>query len=108
MLGCRALWRAARDPISALRVAACTQIHNDVASWRPFIYLIAALVILEAANVTDLVASADLARNAVWALAGFFGIGVAMNAISRSMKERRMALVALPLSALSVIVALGV
>ena len=72
-----------------------------------FIYLVAALVILEAANVTDLVASADLARNAVWALAGFFGIGVVMNAVSRSTKERRMALVALPLSALCVIVALG-
>ena len=36
-----------------------------------FIYLVAALVILEAANVTDLVVSTDLARNAVWALAGF-------------------------------------
>jgi ABC-type proline/glycine betaine transport system permease subunit len=72
-----------------------------------FIYLVAALIILEAADVTDLVASADLARNAVWALAGFFGIGVVMNAISRSTKERRMTLVALPLSALSVIVALG-
>ncbi len=72
-----------------------------------FVYLVAGLIILEAANITDLVASVDLARNAVWPLAGFFGIGVVMNAISRSTKERRMALVALPLSALSVIVALG-
>jgi hypothetical protein len=71
-----------------------------------FIYLAAALIILEAADITDLVTSADLARNAVWALAGFFGIGVVMNAISRSEKERRMALVALSLSALCAIVAL--
>lgn len=72
-----------------------------------FIYLVAALIILEAANVSDLVASADLARNVVWALAGFFGIGVVMNAISRSVKERRMAFVALSLSALCAVVALG-
>lgn len=71
-----------------------------------FIYVVAALIILEAADVTDLVASTDLARNAVWALAGLFAIGVGMNAISRSTKERGMALVALPLSALCVIVAL--
>ena len=71
-----------------------------------FIYVLAAVTILEAANVTDLVAS-DLPRVAVWVLAGFFGIGVLMNAISRSERGRRMAFVALSLSALSVIVALG-
>jgi len=71
------------------------------------IYVVAALIILEAAAVTDLVASTDLPRTAVWALAAFFGLGVVMNAISRSTKERRMALVALALSALCVAVALG-
>jgi hypothetical protein len=71
-----------------------------------FIYVFTALIILEAANVTNLVAS-ELPRVAVWVLAGFFAIGVVMNAVSRSKKERRMALVALALSALSVIVALG-
>ena len=70
------------------------------------IYLLAALIILEAANVTDFVAS-ELPRVAVWVLAGFFAIGVVMNAISRSKKERRMAFVALSLSALCAIVALG-
>lgn len=54
-----------------------------------------------------LVASADLARNVVWALTGFFGIGIVMNAISRSVKERRMAFVALSLSGLCAVVALG-
>jgi cytochrome bd-type quinol oxidase subunit 2 len=71
------------------------------------IYLLAAMIILEAANVIDLVAS-DLPRVAVSVLAGFFGIGVVMNAISRSAKERRMAFVALALSVLCAIVALGV
>ena len=70
------------------------------------IYALTALIILEAANVTDLVAS-DVPSVAVWVLAAFFGIGVVMNAISRSRKERRMAFVALSLSALCVLVALG-
>ena len=71
------------------------------------IYGLAALTILEAANVTDLVASAELPRTAVWALAALFGLGIVMNAISRSTKERRMALVAFSLSVLCVAVALG-
>jgi hypothetical protein len=72
-----------------------------------FIYVLAAAIILEAADLIDLVASTDLPRNAAWALAGFFALGIGMNAISRSTKERRMALVALLLSALCVVVALG-
>jgi hypothetical protein len=68
---------------------------------------IAALIIFEAASVADLVASAEQRRNAVWALAAFFGRGVVMNTLSRSKKERRMAIVAAPLSVLWVTVALG-
>ena len=71
-----------------------------------FVYVFAALIILEAADVTDFVAS-ELPRAAVWVLAAFFAIGVVMNAISQSKKERRMAFVALSLSALCAIVALG-
>ena len=71
-----------------------------------FIYLAIAMGILEAASVIDLVAS-EFPRVAVWVLAAFFGIGVVMNAISRSEKERRMAFVAAALSALCAIVALG-
>ena len=73
-----------------------------------FVYVLAALVILEAASVIDLVASAEFPRTAVWVLAGFFAIGVAMNAVSRSRTERPMALVALSLSGLCVVVALGI
>jgi cytochrome bd-type quinol oxidase subunit 2 len=71
-----------------------------------FIYLALAMGILEAAGVIDLDAS-EVPRVAVWILAAFFGIGVLMNAISRSEKERRMAFVAAALSALCAIVALG-
>jgi hypothetical protein len=71
------------------------------------VYVLAAVTILEAAGVTDLVASAELPRSAVWVLAGLFGVGTVMNAVSRSTKERRMAAVALVLAALSVIVARG-
>lgn len=72
-----------------------------------FIYALAALVLLEAARVIDLVESADGPRTAAWVLAALFGIGTLMNAVSRSRKERRMAVVAVVLCALSVVVALG-
>ena len=71
------------------------------------VYVLSAATILEAAGVTDLVASTELPRNVVWVLAGLFAIGTVMNAISRSTKERRMAAVALALAILSVIVARG-
>ena len=71
-----------------------------------FIYSLAAVTILDAANVVDLITS-DITRVAVTILAVFFGIGVVMNAISRSEKERRMAFVALALSVLCGVVALG-
>jgi hypothetical protein len=71
------------------------------------VYVVAAITILEAAGVTDLVASSELPRNAVWVLAGLFAIGTVMNAVSRSTKERRMSAVALVLAGLSVIVARG-
>ena len=71
------------------------------------VYVVAAVTILEAAGVSDFIASTDLPRNAVWVLGGLFGIGTVMNAVSRSTKERRMAAVALVLAILSVIVARG-
>ncbi len=71
------------------------------------VYVLAAVTILEAAGVTDLIASAELPRNIVWVLAGLFIIGTVMNAVSRSSKERRMSAVALVLAALSIIVARG-
>lgn len=70
------------------------------------VYVLAALVILEAAGLIDIAASVEIPRTVTWALAAFFALGVVLNAISRSRKERVMALVALVLSGLCVIVAL--
>lgn len=67
------------------------------------IYVFTGAIILDAAGVADLVPFDS--RVAVWVLAGLFAIGVVMNAISRSTKERRMALVAAALSVLCVVVA---
>jgi hypothetical protein len=72
-----------------------------------FVYLLAILVILEHARLIDLVVNEDIPRVATSVLAALFGLGVVMNAVSRSKSERSMALVALVLSALSSAVALG-
>ena len=67
------------------------------------IYVFTGAIILDAARLADLVPFDS--RVAVWVLAGLFAMGVAMNAISRSTKERRMAVVALVLSVLCAMVA---
>ena len=94
------------DGAVAVLIRSCRARSGSAASWRRSSNVLAALIILEAAKVTDLVAS-ELPRVAVSVVAALFGIGVLMNAISRSEKERRMAFVALSLSALCAIVALG-
>jgi hypothetical protein len=71
------------------------------------VYLGIAVAILEAAGVVDALASDEAVRAAMWILVAFFGLGTAMNAISRSRKERVMALVSLLLAALAFIVARG-
>lgn len=80
-------------PLRIASVAACV------------VYVIAAIPILETANVIDLFPSNQLPRTVTWVLAALFGVGVVMNAVSRSTKERRMAAVALVLSVLSAVVA---
>ena len=66
-----------------------------------------ALVLLDAADVVDALPS-GWTGTAAWALAGFFLLGVAMNAASRSRDERRtMTPVALTLCLLCVAVAVG-
>lgn len=70
-------------------------------------YVLIALVLLEAAGLVDVVASQDLVRVAIWVVAALFGVGVVMNAISRSPAERAvMTPVALALALLSAFVAL--
>lgn len=68
------------------------------------IYAAAAVIVVEAAGITDVITDADMPRTAVRVLAVFFGIGVIMNAASRSPKERVMALVALVLAVLFALV----
>lgn len=72
------------------------------------IYGVVALVLLEAAGLIDVVAAQDIVRVATWIVAGLFGLGVVMNAISRSPAERMvMTPVALALALLSASVALS-
>lgn len=70
------------------------------------VYLLAMVLILEQAGIIDVVASADLTRIGTWIFAALFGIGVVMNAVSRSKSERPMALLSLALGALTLTVAL--
>ncbi len=68
------------------------------------LYALFALVVLDRAGIVAL----GLPQWAVWALAGYFLLGVGMNLISRSPPERyTMTPVALVLCVLCVIVALG-
>ena len=70
------------------------------------LYAAIALVLLDASGVVD--ALGGWTDTAVWVLAGFFLLGVAMNAASRSRDERRvMTPVALALCLLCVAVAVG-
>lgn len=67
-----------------------------------------ATIMLEKAGVVALLPSGDWIATVTWVIVGYFGLGIAMNAISRSRPER---LVMTPLVAvlfvLALIVALG-
>jgi len=71
------------------------------------LYAVFALVLLDRAGLVD-VMSDDVSKVGAWVLAGYFLIGIGMNAISRSKPERfTMAPVSAVLCIASVIVALG-
>jgi len=70
------------------------------------LYAVFALVLLQAAGAVDLL-PAGLADVAIWVLAGYFALGVVMNAVSRSRPERLvMTPVALVLTGLCAVLAL--
>ncbi|MGZ4545315.1 MAG: hypothetical protein ACXVXT_07965 [Blastococcus sp.] len=72
------------------------------------LYAIFALIVLQAAAVTGVLPGEGWVHVAVWVLAGYFLLGTAMNAASRSRSERLvMTPVALLLAACFVIVAIG-
>ncbi len=71
------------------------------------IYGACAAIILDRAGIVDVVGD-DVSRIGAWVIAGFFSLGVVMNAISRSKPERfTMTPVALVLAASAYVVAVG-
>lgn len=72
------------------------------------LYALFAVIILEKAGVTSIVAAAAVSDIGSWVLTGYFLLGVLVNAISRSKPERAvMTPVALMLSVLCLLVAWG-
>ncbi|WP_233491333.1 hypothetical protein [Blastococcus sp. TBT05-19] len=70
------------------------------------LYALFALVILQAAGAVDVLPD-SAAEVGIWVLAGYFALGVAMNAASRSRPERAvMTPVALALAVVCVVLAL--
>jgi len=71
------------------------------------VYAIVAVVLLDGADIANALPG-DWAGAAAWGLAGYFLVGVALNAASRSRDERRvMTPVAVALCLLCLVVALG-
>lgn len=52
------------------------------------LYFFFALIILSSAKVLDILISKDILNIAIWVLTAYFSIGVFMNGISRSKRER--------------------
>jgi hypothetical protein len=72
------------------------------------LYVLFAIIVLDAAQLTDVFASDPFTSIAMWVLTAYFALGVVMNAISRSKPERfTMTPVSLVLAGLSLIVAIG-
>ncbi|MGY1731428.1 hypothetical protein ACI798_07895 [Geodermatophilus sp. SYSU D01045] len=71
------------------------------------VYAAVALLVLQAAGAVDLLPR-GLVEVGMWVLTGYFGLGVVLNAISRSRPERLvMTPVALALAAVCLVLALG-
>ncbi|MGO4690553.1 hypothetical protein [Glaciibacter sp. 2TAF33] len=72
------------------------------------LYVLFALIVLDAATLTDVFPSDAFTSIAMWVLTAYFALGILMNAISRSKPERfTMTPVSLVLAALCLVVALG-
>lgn len=72
------------------------------------LYAVFAVVLLDRAGVTSILVEGRTVRVLAWVLAGYFVIGIVMNAISRSKPERiTMTPVAIVLAILAIIVAAG-
>jgi len=72
------------------------------------VYAVFATLILERAGLIAVLPAREIARVGAWIIAGYMGLGIVMNAISRSLPERLvMTPVALVLSVSAALVALG-
>lgn len=72
------------------------------------LYIVFGVLILQQAGLATVLPWAGVVRVAVWVLAGYFVLGIAMNAASRSRPERwTMAPLCAVLAALTIVVALG-
>lgn len=72
------------------------------------LYLLFALIILGSAKVLDIPISEDVLNIGIWALTAYFSIGVFMNGISRSKRERAiMTPVALSLAFICLFIAIN-
>lgn len=72
------------------------------------LYFFFALIILTNAKVLDIPISKDILNIAIWTLAAYFSIGIFMNGISRSKRERAvMTPTALALAVLCLLIALN-
>jgi hypothetical protein len=72
------------------------------------LYVLFAIIVLDAAKLTDVFTSDTFTFVAMWVLTGYFTLGVFMNAISRSKPERfTMTPVSLVLAGLCLIVAIA-
>lgn len=72
------------------------------------LYAFFAVVLFDKAGVIDVIGNSDAVQIIIWVITGYFFIGIAMNAISRSKPERMvMTPVALALAILFLVVAMG-
>lgn len=72
------------------------------------LYAFFAVVLLDKAGITDVIGNIDAVQILIWVITGYFIIGIAMNAISRSKPERMvMTPVALALAVLFLAVAMS-
>lgn len=72
------------------------------------LYLVFGVVVLQRARLADVIPWPGFVGVAIWVLAGYFALGIALNGMSRSRPERwTMAPLCAVLAGLTVIVALG-
>ena len=72
------------------------------------LYAVFAFIVLEKAQLTNVISNQTVIDVAMWVLTGYFALGIVLNAISRSKPERyTMTPVSLVLAGLCLVVALG-